>query len=295
VRIRVWGARARAKRLREIQARNAERAATAEQNYESLLADVRWTYNRDGAYGSEGLRMSTRGQTRYASWHCPRGEAPVTTGPGDEKAAAARGRLRASHADREQVIGTLKVAFVQGRLAKGELDVRVGQTFAARTYADLAALVADLPAGLAAAPPPRQSAAARARRPVKKVLTWGACWFITPAILVAGLLPDNHNAWAVALPLALVYFMAWMMAGVVVIDSWHQQRSRGQLPPRPAQAGQALEGEQDGGIGDGLILCEARSDVHAGHLPGHGVIQCTWRSVMTRREQRPHASLQVPA
>jgi hypothetical protein len=38
-------------------------------------------------------------------------------------------------------------------LAKDEFDLRVGQTLAARTYADLAALTADLPAGLAAAKP----------------------------------------------------------------------------------------------------------------------------------------------
>ena len=67
----------------------------------------------------------------------------MTTGPADENAAAvARSRLRASHADREHVIGTLKAAFVQGRLTKDELDVRVGQTFAARTYAELARLTA---------------------------------------------------------------------------------------------------------------------------------------------------------
>jgi hypothetical protein len=44
-------------------------------------------------------------------------------GPDDEMAAAgdrSRGHLRASHADREQVIGVLKTAFVQGILAKGE-------------------------------------------------------------------------------------------------------------------------------------------------------------------------------
>ena len=76
-------------------------------------------------------------------------------GPGDELGAAGRGHLRASHADREQVIGTLKTAFVQGMLAKDEFDLRVGQTLASRTYADLAAVTADLPAGLAAAPPPR--------------------------------------------------------------------------------------------------------------------------------------------
>lgn len=76
--------------------------------------------------------------------------------PGDEMAAGAggRGHLRASHADREQVIGALKAAFAQGMLAKDEFDLRVGQTFAARTYAELAAVIADLPAGLAAAQPP---------------------------------------------------------------------------------------------------------------------------------------------
>jgi hypothetical protein len=46
------------------------------------------------------------------------------------------------------VIGTLKAAFVQGRLVKDELDLRVGQALAHQTCAELAALTADLPAGL---------------------------------------------------------------------------------------------------------------------------------------------------
>src|SRR5262249_58680884 len=93
------------------------------------------------------------------------GEVPVMAGPGDEIAAGAggRGHLRASHADREQVIGTLKAAFVQGMLAKDEFGLRVGQTLAARTYADLAALTADLPAGLAAAKPAQPAPAQRAQ------------------------------------------------------------------------------------------------------------------------------------
>ena len=69
------------------------------------------------------------------------------SGPGDQTPAAeglaAEGRdhggLRASHADRERVIGTLKAAFVQGMLAKDEFDLRLGQAFASRTYAELAA------------------------------------------------------------------------------------------------------------------------------------------------------------
>jgi len=76
-------------------------------------------------------------------------------------AAVGRGHLRACHADREQVIGVLKAAFVQGRLGKHELNARVGQALAARTYADLAMLTADLPAGLAAAEPRYQAARVR--------------------------------------------------------------------------------------------------------------------------------------
>jgi hypothetical protein len=70
------------------------------------------------------------------------------------------GRFRASDADREQVIDTLKVAFVQGRLTRDELDVRAGQTFASRTYAELAAITADIPGGPPAATEPAGTPAA---------------------------------------------------------------------------------------------------------------------------------------
>ena len=86
-----------------------------------------------------------------------RGEVPVITGP-EEGAAAGRGHLRAAHADREHVIDMLKAAFVQGRLTKDELDARAGQALTARTYAELAALTADIPASPPAARPPRQPA-----------------------------------------------------------------------------------------------------------------------------------------
>jgi uncharacterized protein DUF1707 len=68
--------------------------------------------------------------------------------------------MRASHADREQVIDMLKTAFVQGRLAKDEFDPRVGQVLASRTYADLNAVTADIPTGLIRAQSPN-----RARKP----------------------------------------------------------------------------------------------------------------------------------
>jgi heme exporter protein D len=67
---------------------------------------------------------------------------------GHEAVAAAvpdAGGLRVSHADREQVIGGLKTAFVQGRLTEEELGARAGQVYASRTYAELAEVTADLP------------------------------------------------------------------------------------------------------------------------------------------------------
>ena len=82
----------------------------------------------------------------------------MVVGPGDERAAGAGGRsysrVRASDADREQVIDVLKAAFVQGRLAKDELDLRLGRVLASGTYADLSALTADLPVRLTRAQPP---------------------------------------------------------------------------------------------------------------------------------------------
>jgi hypothetical protein len=56
-------------------------------------------------------------------------------------------RVRASDADREHVIGVLREAFAEGRLTAEEHSARVGQAYAARTYAELAAVSADLPAG----------------------------------------------------------------------------------------------------------------------------------------------------
>ena len=45
----------------------------------------------------------------------------------EDGTAGALGRLRTSRAEREQVIDVLKAAFVQGRLAKDEFDLRVSQ------------------------------------------------------------------------------------------------------------------------------------------------------------------------
>lgn len=106
-------------------------------------------------------------------------------------ATAGRGRPRASHADREHVLEVLKAAFVQGLLTKDELDMRVGQTFASRTYAELAALTADIPAGLIGAQPLRKPAKAQASHPENKVVNSCACAALAVIALGTALLTGN--------------------------------------------------------------------------------------------------------
>lgn len=57
------------------------------------------------------------------------------------------GNMRAATADRERAIDVLKAAFAEGRLTQDECEERAGQAFSAQTYAELATLTADLPAG----------------------------------------------------------------------------------------------------------------------------------------------------
>jgi Domain of unknown function (DUF1707) len=57
-------------------------------------------------------------------------------------------QIRASATDQDRTIDVLKAAFVEGRLTKLELDQRVGQALSERYFADLIALIDDVPAGV---------------------------------------------------------------------------------------------------------------------------------------------------
>ena len=202
----------------------------------------------------------------------------MATGPGDS-AGAGHGRLRAGHADREQVIEALKSAFVDGRLTKDELAARTGRALKARTYADLAALTADLPAESAAAesaPAEPASAAAGAvsavsagspapviRRPMARAaVISGTCVTVAVAAMRLAFYFDPESGPPGPSPyqplakwLVLLAFIAVMTAllalGLGVANSIGQRRSRRQLPPRPgpgnrARGNRAPDGGQRG-------------------------------------------------
>jgi Domain of unknown function (DUF1707) len=202
---------------------------------------------------------------------------PVTTGPQDP-AAAGRGRLRAGHADREQVIEALKDAFVQGRLTRDELDARVAQTLVSRTYAGLAALTADIPPAPAAAGLARPPTPARRWPLVRAAAGSGGCLVIAAAAFWGATIldpgppapsPDHH--WV---PLMLLIVLAAVLAalGILangVVTSWEQRRSRRRLPPRPGPGGHALDGERRGGTGHGPVPPGPRPDQASADLRAH--------------------------
>jgi hypothetical protein len=163
-------------------------------------------------------------------------------GPGDEIAAAAAGLgcLRASRADRERVIDALKAAFVQDRLTKDEFEARIGQVLTSRTYAELAAVTADIPVRMAEPRPApvRKPGRVRPRRPVNYVVKWFAYGFITPAVItvaVAVASSSGNAVIAVMVLFAFLYLMVWVPTS--------QQNGPGGVPggkrpprPRPPSA-----------------------------------------------------------
>lgn len=80
-----------------------------------------------------------------------------------------RGGLRASDADREQAIDLLKAAFVQDRLAKAEFEAHVGRALSSRTYGELAAVTAGVPAPPIAVQPPDGRSPVREQRTRRKM------------------------------------------------------------------------------------------------------------------------------
>ena len=183
-----------------------------------------------------------------------------------DPAAAGGDRLRAGHADREQAIEALKSAFMQGRLTGEELGARTGQVLAARTYAELDAVTADIPgaprpgalpalarAEVAASPGlARRWPLARAAVKSGSFLAVAAVLAHSSDVIVNGLdygsAGDAYRTWARVLILLAVALAvtALVILGRGVAASVKQRRSRKQLRPRPAPGGHALAAPHDG-------------------------------------------------
>ena len=151
--------------------------------------------------------------------------------PGDGKTAGTPGcGLPASYAHRERALFALKAAFVQGRLDKDEFGLRLDHTFAARTYAELAALTADLPAGLPSQPPAQLPLA----RPRLGPLVMGgagveaALWAFVVGFQQS--YADYSLVLLLLLSVTITYVVILIIAGLE-LRSRRREHPRGQLPP----------------------------------------------------------------
>jgi len=194
------------------------------------------------------------------------------TGP-DDRGLAARGHLRAAQADREQAITVLKAAYAQGRLTKDELESRAGQAFGSRTYAELAALTADIPADLstdlptaspaAASPAATESDAAwprpstPARTMAKAARRSGVCLLVAVALVEGAYLAGNFL-------LIVAGFFALIAAsgffGYGILDAWQERRPHAQLPPGPGRRHQGSEGRLPGDDAADTGISPTRAD-----------------------------------
>jgi hypothetical protein len=113
----------------------------------------------------------------------------------------------AGSADRERTVGVLRAGFTEGRLTQDELDDRVARAYAARTYRDLWALTADLPAG----PLPYPPGLAYPQSPYQQ----------SPAVLYRAESPRQWHSAAALVITALVIFT--LAALITAIATAHAQ------------------------------------------------------------------------
>ena len=144
----------------------------------------------------------------------PRGFAPLFRGPGPFEPYSGQD-MRVSDAERQAVTDRLAGHFADGRLDQEEFDERAGRAMGAKTRADLAGLLDDLPddlpgTGAPAGPP----TATRRRRPVRS-------FFALVAIVIIAMAAGHA-----VLHLAEALAWAGLIAAALIIGTRHSGRSR---------------------------------------------------------------------
>ena len=140
--------------------------------------------------------------------------------------------LRAADADRHKIADQLKASLDEGRLSLDEYDDRVRQAYAARTYAELLILVADLPKpGVSAAEVSARQAAevrkAERKLPMALLVLW-TIWGSATAVnlvvwfLVAVTVADDIYPW----PVWLLAPGAALGAATVGVQAIRRQQRR---------------------------------------------------------------------
>ncbi|GIG57522.1 hypothetical protein Lfu02_18940 [Longispora fulva] len=153
--------------------------------------------------------------------------------------------LRAADADRERVAEKLRTALNEGRLDLSEFDERLQAVYAAKTYAELAPITADLPgpvpvaqAQLAVPQPgapvplgapvvPRKSGFAR-----NAIAGWASTSMITTGIWAATSISSGHPSYF--WPIWVIIPMGAAVVAKLIKGSDHEERERSEREQRRA-------------------------------------------------------------
>jgi hypothetical protein len=150
--------------------------------------------------------------------------------PGDRRRAS----LRASDADREQVVEALRRHHAEGRLTTEELSERTERAYAARTFGDLDALAADLPPIQPSAPapgrpasgdspplPPRLQPSSPRQAAAKAGLIRSLVWYgmISVVLIVVWAMSGRDYFWPAWPILGFMFLLTWQ-----AINVWYWPR-----------------------------------------------------------------------
>jgi hypothetical protein len=143
-------------------------------------------------------------QVPPAAYHAPMGGYPFPQGGYQVQARMNPGMMnpgmnagmRAATPDRERAVDVLKAGFTEGRLTQEEYNHRMGQAYSAKTYGELAALTADLPAGAmpTAWPVPMYQPPASTNSLARASLVLGVAEFFTMGLTAIPAIICGHMA-----------------------------------------------------------------------------------------------------
>jgi hypothetical protein len=128
------------------------------------------------------------------------------------------GSLRASDADREEVVQRLHAAATEGRLSSDELDQRVHAALTALTYSDLDAVLNDLPRT------PAERGGSGRRQPARRRTLggWALAAVRTNPLLLVVMIPIVATAGAMLLAAAVTWLT--LLAVVMILGGSRHRR-----------------------------------------------------------------------
>ncbi|MET9488124.1 DUF1707 domain-containing protein [Nocardia sp. NPDC006630] len=137
--------------------------------------------------------------------------------------------MRASNADREQIVAKLRTAMDDGRIDLHEFDERLQQVYAAKTYGELAPVLSDLPVQRVS----RSSTSGGTGRgglPTWVIIMWIPWVFVNILCLVIWLATGAGYFWPfwVAVPWGLALLIPSTIGIVVGRDNSRTERAREQ-------------------------------------------------------------------